>query len=138
MSREPEPLITQNIKQFAIKAAIVFLLIVIASGYILQEVQSWKYSLMSYLPKEMNYIPKEKNRVILLSFIQNPAALDKLSTLDEKDGNLENAVAELELAIGLLEMHGARQEVIGRYKAKLRELNGKMRTASSSANNPVR
>jgi|CXWL01.1.fsa_nt_gi hypothetical protein len=129
MSQEPESLLTQNVKQFAIKASIAFILIVIASGYVLEEFHSWKYSVMSYFPKEVNYIPKEKNRVLLLSFIQNPAALDKLSMLDEKDGNFENAIAELELAIGLLEMHGADQKVIGRYETKLKELNSKMQAS---------
>lgn len=133
MSQESEPLVTQNVRQFVIKASIIFILIVIASGYIIQEIHAWKYSVMSYFPKEINHIPKEKNRVLLLSFIQNPAALDKLSMLDEKDGNLENAITELELAIGLLEMHGARQEVIDRYEVKLRVLNSKMRVAARTA-----
>jgi len=42
-----------------------------------------------------------------MSFIQNPAVLYRASEFDEKAGKLNDAVLEMEMAIGLLEMHNA-------------------------------
>lgn len=121
MSQVPEPLVTQKIRQFAIKASIIFMLFTVASGYIIQDIQTRVSSVKSL-------VPKNKYRIMLMSFISNPVALYKLSVLDEQEGNLEDAIVEVELAIGLLEMHGAKQQVIDRYAEQLRELSSKIKT----------
>ena len=118
MSQIPEPMVSQNVRQFAIKASIIFMLIVIAVGYIIQDIESVATAIK-------NSVPKEKNKILLLSFVQNPAALYRVAEIDEREGNLEYAIIDIELAIGLLEMHGATQQAIEKYTKKLQLLNSK-------------
>ena len=67
----------------------------------------------------------DQNKLIALSLIQNPRVLWKLSEIDENKGKLANAIRNMELAIGLLEMHGSNIEVRRVYEARLYELRNK-------------
>ena len=69
---------------------------------------------------------EERTQLHLLSFIQNPAVLYKTSVMDEEEGKLKEAVRDMELAIGLLEMHGASSSVIARYNERLLKLQNKL------------
>lgn len=69
----------------------------------------------------------EQNKLIALSLIQNPRVLWKLSEADEIKGKIENAIRDMELAIGLLEMHGSSTEVRNKYDARLSELSKKIK-----------
>jgi hypothetical protein len=69
----------------------------------------------------------DQNKLIALSFIQNPKALWKLSEAEESKGKLSNAVRYMELAIGLLEMHGSRGEIISKYETRMVELKNKLK-----------
>lgn len=68
-------------------------------------------------------IPKipdnERNRLLLVSFIQNPYVLFRLSVLKEESGDIETSILLIESAIGLLEMNGANNSVVERYKKRL-------------------
>lgn len=66
-----------------------------------------------------------KSKLILLSFVQNPQALLKISEIEETEGKLDNAIRETELAIGLLEMHGADKQVIKKYSDRVNKLMSK-------------
>jgi hypothetical protein len=72
--------------------------------------------------KVANAMKDERTKLYALSFVQNPAALYKTSELAERDGKLDNAMRDMELAIGLLEMHGADKAVIKRYSDRLEKL----------------
>ncbi|GEM_PF-3028355 len=72
--------------------------------------------------KVANALKDERTKLYVLSFVQNPAALYKTSEIAERDGKLENAMRDVELAIGLLEMHGADKQVIKRYNDRLDKL----------------
>ena len=67
-------------------------------------------------------------KLFLLSLVQNPAALWKYSEIEEADGKADNAIREMELAIGLLEMHGANNQTIKRYSDRLAMLKAKKTT----------
>ena len=106
-SNEKNPL-----KQFALKIAIGLGLVVIFINIVLPD--------FSALGKSIgNTLEKDKNKVILLSFVQNPAALYKISEFDEKEGKIIKAILDIEMAIGLLEMHGATSTTISKYQARI-------------------
>ncbi len=81
---------------------------------------------ISVLTPELPKIPEtEKNKLILLSFVQNPNILWRLSSLEEEKGNIKNASSYLEAAIGLLEMNGASDKSLKKYQERLEKLNSK-------------
>jgi hypothetical protein len=67
----------------------------------------------------------EKNTIILLGLIQNPAALEKASIISEKKDRLDRAIVEMELAIGLLELHSASPAILKKYNDRLKHLYSK-------------
>jgi len=71
----------------------------------------------------------DQNKYITLTLIQNPRILWKMSETDESKGNLPNAIRDMEVAIGLLEMHGARLEVLQTYQNRLQALENKKTNA---------
>lgn len=71
----------------------------------------------------------DQNKYIALTLIQNPRILWKMSETDESKGNLQNAIRDMEVAIGLLEMHGARLEVLQTYQNRLHALENKKNNA---------
>jgi len=81
---------------------------------------------ISILAPDMPKIQEsEKNKLILLGFVQNPFVLWRLSVLQEEKGNLKNATTYMEAAIGLMEMHGASDKSLKKYKDRLNELSPK-------------
>lgn len=107
MDSEKKPL-----KQFALKVAVGLSLFIVFINIVLPDFSALNKSIS-------NALGKEKNKIILLSFIQNPVALYKLSEFDEKDGKTAKAIQEVELAIGLLEMHGASSATISKYQERI-------------------
>ena len=65
------------------------------------------------------------NKVYLLSFVGNPEALYMASEYWEEQKKYDNAIREMRLAVGLLEMHHADDKVLQRYKDRLNELRKK-------------
>jgi hypothetical protein len=114
---------------FLVKAVITFTLFVVAVVVLMPD-----FSALSYSIKKA--AKGEKARVALMSFIQNPAALFRASEIDEKAGKLNDAVMEMQLAIGLLEMHNANQLVIKRYTTRLDHLNSQVQPASEHLPSP--
>lgn len=99
-------------KQFALKTAIVLGLSAVFLNMVLPD--------FSAINKTMNHtLEQEKSKIILTSFIQNPVALYKLSEFNEKDGKISKAILDVELAIGLLEMHGATSATIAKYQDRI-------------------
>jgi hypothetical protein len=114
---------------FSIKAAIALILFIVAVVVLMPDFSALTYS-MKKATKD------EKTRVALMSFIQNPAALYRASEIDEKAGKFNDAVMEMQLAIGLLEMHNANQLVIKRYATRLDQLTTKITTADEYSPSP--
>ena len=67
----------------------------------------------------------ERNKLILISFIQNPYVLSRLAKLEELKGNKNGAARYLEAAIALVEMNGAPDRVILKYQKELELLRKK-------------
>lgn len=125
MQSNPTSLASQLVP-FSIKAAIAFILFVVATPILMPDISALKYSIKKAAKDE-------KTRIVLMSFIQNPAALYRASEIDEKAGKFNNAVMEMQLAIGLLEMHSANQLVIKRYTTRLDHLNSQLKNANEQS-----
>ena len=103
--------LASGLTNFIIKTFIISISIVLSLTY-----------LFSQIPK---FEEKEKNKIILVSFIQNPAILMKLAINEENKGEKLKAIFYLEAAIGLMEMHGAKENYILKYQEKINELKSK-------------
>jgi hypothetical protein len=59
----------------------------------------------------------------MLSLIKNPNLLYRLSENDEKDGNIDAAILDIQAAIGILETHNlVTGPVYSKYNKRLEEL----------------
>lgn len=108
---------------FGVKAILITALLVIVLDSLLPD---WEglYQKSSALKVGVDKaLSDERNKLYALSFVQNPAALHKASEIEERNGKLSNAIRDMELAIGLLEMNGADKQVIKRYNDRLDKLN---------------
>ena len=64
---------------------------------------------------------KIENRALVLSFIQNPVALAISGERDFEHKDFADAALKFELAIGLMEMHGAPPATIRPYQLRFME-----------------
>jgi hypothetical protein len=81
---------------------------------------------LSALVPELPKIPEtDRNKLILLSFIQSPYVLWKLSLIEEEKGDIKNAITFMEAAISLMEMNGATDSSIKKYHDRLTKLTKK-------------
>lgn len=67
------------------------------------------------------FLSKRENQALVLSFIQNPVALTISGERDIERNNYAYAALKFELALGLLEMHGASTATIQPYQTRLLE-----------------
>lgn len=74
----------------------------------------------------------EKNKLIAISFVQNPRVLWLLSEKEEQEQKVGVAIRYMEAAIGLLEMHGANQVVVRMYQERLDSLIVKFKESDLS------
>lgn len=105
----------ESLMSFTLKTAIVLALLGVFLSFALPDL----YEIKAAVKKNFK---DERARLYTLSFVQNPAALYKTSEIEAQNGKIENAKRDMELAIGLLEMHGADKQVIKRYTDRLEEL----------------
>lgn len=97
--------LTENLVPFVLKTFVVFVFFAITS--------------IAFIPK---FHETERNKLILLSFIQNPYVLWELSLIEERGGNNAKAAIYLDAAIGLLEMNGASEKTIAKYQNRVNAL----------------
>jgi len=76
--------------------------------------------------------PNIRFRLIGLS-TGNPAVHWKVADIYERDDRLDRAVDEIELAIGLLELHSSPAEVRNRYATRLADLRRSLEQRASAA-----
>lgn len=80
---------------------------------------------LSYLAPNLDRLQRFDtpiNKLYLLSFIGNPESLYMASEHWEGQKKYDNAIRDMRLAIGLLEMHNANPKVIERYRTRLSAL----------------
>jgi hypothetical protein len=73
-----------------------------------------------------SHVQRDKTRIRLVGLLTtNPQVHFRVSLIDEEAGNIGKAIDEIELAIGLLELHRAEKSVIDRYQRRLDALKQK-------------
>lgn len=103
--------ISKGIPSFVVKSIVVSLSLVASLTFLMPE-----------LPK----IPEtEQNKLLLLSFINNPYVLWRLSELQEEKSKKDNAIQYMEAALGLMEMHNASEKSQQKYRDRLERLKAK-------------
>lgn len=101
---------SKGIPNFLVKTIVVTVALTFAMGYLIESIPTIK-------------IPEtEKNKLIFLSFIQNPYVLWRLSLVEEEKGNFKKASVLIEAAIGLMEMNGASDKALKKYQDRLEKL----------------
>jgi len=100
-----------GIETFAKKTGIVVIGIFVLAYFLLPDFSEFQDNLKRF--------ETPMSKLIVASFVQNPRALLKISEIEEAEGKLDNAIRETELAIGLLEMHGADKQVIQKYSDRV-------------------
>ena len=75
------------------------------------------------------FLSKRENQALVLSFIQNPVALTISGERDIERKKYADAALKFELAVGLLEMHGASPSAIQPYQTRF--LDAKKMTEQS-------
>jgi hypothetical protein len=119
MIKEIQP-IRNEIFVYAVKVLILLVMILFSLMFLL-------LSIFPFIESKTTI--NEKNAIILLGLIQNPAALEKASIISEKKDRFDRAIVEMELAIGLLELHTASPNILARYKNRLKHLQSKKEQA---------
>lgn len=100
--------------QFVIKAgSIIFFIWIFLSFFLVQA---------TYSLKKVKFFQNEVVQIYLKGAIQNPAALWRSSVIHEEHEKYTQAILDMELAIGLLEMHRAPDEMKKAYKDRLSHL----------------
>jgi hypothetical protein len=101
----------------AIVVAVVFLGILITVSMLVDSVD------FRALRTDIQRSLDEKSRIRMRGLlVSNPAVHYKLSEVYERDGDFEQAIAEIEFAIGLLELHSASKAVQERFHQRLKAL----------------
>ena len=122
---------TSGLVPFAMRATIVAIVIVGAISAFLPDLQSLKQILRGEVKRALQ---NEAVRIRLTGIVtNNPAVHWRMSLIEESRGNFDLAVTEIELAIGLLELHSASKVVIDRYAGRLKELKEKSSVRLPSA-----
>ena len=115
-----------SIGMFAAKVAVVLLLLGVMLEVFLPDMEEIKAEVTQQKTALKDRLARtfgnERAKLYILSFVQNPAALYKTSEIAEREARLDSAVRDMELAIGLLEMHGADKQAIKRYNDRLDKL----------------
>lgn len=123
---ENKPATKSSFWPFVARTAAVLVLVAVFLDLILPDFGKIKVSLYSDVArvkgKLMRNFETEQAKLYILSFVQNPAALYKASEVAERESRMDSAVRDMELAIGLLEMHSADKLVIKRYYGRLEKL----------------
>lgn len=129
----------EGVKIFALKAGIILIGIFILANFLLPDSSKFEHKLEYQLYKlreNLRRFETPMSKLILASFVQNPRALLRISEIEESEGKIDNAIRETDLAIGLLEMHGANKQVIQKYSDRLDKLKSKkLNTPITSAQN---
>ena len=111
---------------FAGKVAIVLVLLGVFMEVFLPDFDEVKAEVMQQKAALKDRLVKtfgnEKAKLYVLSFVQNPAVFYRTSEIAERDAKMDSAVRDMELAIGLLEMHNTDKQVIKRYNDRLDKL----------------
>jgi hypothetical protein len=124
-----QPVRGTNYAGFIAKVAIVTVIVALGITYVADAVLESVFSSMRMLPlkeKVRKVTRDERTQVRLRGLLtHNPAVHFRAAALEEERGDLKDAIEEIELALGLLELHSADRAIQEKYQARLQELKRK-------------
>lgn len=134
LKRPPTPLSTFAVKAFVfsvIFSAVFAVGLSISLNTVLPDVYSVERLLEKIGGQVGSELEKDRNRIRLVGFLtHNPYVHYRISQLDERAGRLENAIEEIELALGLFELGPPNNPAREKYLKRLNELQRKKRQAT--------
>lgn len=126
MTNKKSSLINSPLFLFASKFTIGLILLSIFIDFIISDISGQLMVQKEVLKRELSEstlkIRNEKTKLYMLSFVQNPRVLYLTSEISEKEGSIEGAIRDMEVAIGLLELHNADKNIMKKYHDRLAKL----------------
>jgi len=136
MSQETEPVTSRqqrpgsNYVNFTVKVVIATIAISLGLAYVADSIVDSIVNTVDIQPiksKLRKALSEERTRIRLKGLLTtNPAVNYRVSLIEENKGNLEAAIDEIELALGLLELHSADRATKDKYVSRLQELKRKL------------
>lgn len=125
----PQPARGANYMGFALKVAIVTVAVALGVTYVADAILDSVVNTVNLQPfkeKFRKVVRDEKTRVRLKGLLtNNPAVHYRVSLIDEAKGNYDAAIEEIDLALGLLELHAVDRATREKYLSRLQELKRK-------------
>jgi hypothetical protein len=114
--------------EFAVKTAIAVAVVCLGFLFVVSAVVDDLASLEGRLRK----IVKEEVTAVRLRGLltTNPAVHHKVAVILEERGDIKGAIQEIELGLGLLELHSQDREAKERFKSRLKALESKLASAA--------
>jgi hypothetical protein len=114
---------------FAVKVSIITVALALGAGYVFESIVQTLVSTVnvpSLKTKLRTAMKDEKTRIRLKGLLTtNPAVHYRVSAIEEANGNLDAAIEEIDLALGLLELHQVDRATREKYQARLQDLTRK-------------
>lgn len=127
-----------DIWPLAVKTIVILIIIGVFLDFLLPDFSRIKMEVSTGVARFKAQVDKnlkdERTKLYVLSFVQNPAALQKTSEIAEREGKIDSAIRDMELAIGLLEMHNADKQVIKRYYERVAKLKSEIKPVKVQSN----
>lgn len=133
----PQPARGTNYVGFAVKVVIVTVAVALGITYVADAILESVVSTVKLQPlkeKVRNAVRDEKTRVRLKGLLtNNPAVHYRVAAIEEAKGRYESAIEEIELALGLLELHVADRATRDKYQSRLQDLKRKQSAQAQPA-----
>lgn len=118
--RAPRLSITDGLLAFTVRAVIVVIVVVGSLSAVLPDLRS----IADSIKREVR---QEHTRLRLTGLLTtNPQVHMRVSYIKESSGDIRGAIDEIDLAIGLLELHSTDKAAKDRYRMRLEELRKKL------------
>ena len=133
-----QPAFWEKHADFAVKLAILTTAISLGSAYIIDSTMNSIVDTASPIRAKLRAVLNDEKTMVRLKGLltTNPATHYRISVIEENSGNVTAAIEEIELAIGLLELHNADRAAKEKYAMRLQELKRKLEMPKPSTLGP--
>lgn len=136
----PQPVRGTNYVGFAVKVAIVTIAVALGLTYVFDSILETVVNTVNAVDtrpakaKLRAALKDEKTRVRLKGLLtNNPVVHYRVAAIEEAKGRYEAAIEEIELALGLLELHAVDRATRDKYQSRLQDLKRKLAAQSASS-----
>lgn len=118
--QEPRGSVTDGLLGFTVRAIVVAVVLVGGLAALMPDLRAVADSIK-------REVRQEHTRLRLMGLLTtNPQVHMRVSYIKENSGDIKGAIDEIDLAIGLLELHSSDKAAKDRYRQRLEELKAKM------------